>query len=117
MAKSKTKRTGITKKRKETNGLLEKIPTNHGEWLELAIKTTERSIKYPDGYDSYLVRQASRLRDQLDEWRKIMNKIYNYPDGTDTNIRPKDGEVCRPQATNVARIPITNGMMDPVNGL
>lgn len=24
-----------------------------------------------------------------------MNKLYNYPDGTETNIRPTDGEICK----------------------
>jgi hypothetical protein len=75
--KNKTSRTGITKKRKETKTLRDKWPDDQGEWLELAIRFTERALRtngttgvgsLPSSH--YLVRQTSRLKTELEQWRK-----------------------------------------------
>lgn len=70
MKKSRTRKTGITKKRKEIKTLIDKLPKNQGEWLELAIFFTERAIKRPDHSDAFLVAQAVRLRSDLAKWRE-----------------------------------------------
>jgi len=70
MRKTKTSRTGITKKRKKTNTLYDRLPSNHGEWLELAISFTERAISRSVVSESYLLEQASRLKSELEQWRK-----------------------------------------------
>lgn len=70
MGKSRTSRTGITKKRKKIKPLDERLPNDHGEWLELAIHTTERSIRYPNNSDAYLVEQANRLKSELELWKR-----------------------------------------------
>lgn len=57
----KTKFKGLT--------MLDKLPKNKGEHLELMIKFTERVIN-PDHPDKGMVAQAERLRSQLAEWKK-----------------------------------------------
>jgi hypothetical protein len=70
VTKSRTSRTGITKKRKKIKTLIDKLPNDQGEWLELVIHFTERAIKHPEGGDAFLVAQAARLKAELAEWRK-----------------------------------------------
>lgn len=48
--------------------LMDRLPKNHGQWLGLCIKFTERAID--KGGNSYLVDQLWRLQIQLDEWKK-----------------------------------------------
>lgn len=44
------------------------LPKNHGQWLNLVIKMTERAID--SGGGPYLVDQLWRLQVQLEEWKK-----------------------------------------------
>lgn len=70
MKSNKTSRTNITKKRKKNNTLADKLPKDHGEWLELVIILTERALSKPGGKQPYLIRQYDRLKVELEEWRK-----------------------------------------------
>lgn len=47
--------------------MLDKLPKNRGEWLELVIKFTERAIT---DHDKSMQAQADRLKAELAEWRK-----------------------------------------------
>ncbi len=69
MGKTRTSKTGITKKRKKIKTLIDKLPKDQGEWLELAIFFTERAIRNPTGSDAFLVDQSVRLRHELARWR------------------------------------------------
>jgi len=73
MNKKTVKRKKVTKKvvqpKKPT--LMDRLPKNHGEWLELVIRLTERAIK--DGRPDYMVAQKQRLMAELEAW-KSQNK-------------------------------------------
>jgi len=54
---------------------MDKLPNNHGEWLELVIKNTIRSIgSDPRPSEKYLIDQKDRLTKELAEWRKNEGK-------------------------------------------
>lgn len=51
--------------------LLDRLPNNHGEWLLLCIKFTERVIANPPREsDQQMINQAARLKAELEEWKK-----------------------------------------------
>ena len=51
--------------------LADKLPKNHGEWLELLIKNTIRAIgPVPHKSEKYLIDQKDRLIKQLEEWKR-----------------------------------------------
>lgn len=49
--------------------LLDRLPKDDGERLELMIRMTEKHID-PRGVDKTMENQAARLRAELAEWRK-----------------------------------------------
>lgn len=49
--------------------LLDRLPKNQGERLELMIRLTERAITNPE-YEKGLVEQAKRLKEELAQWKK-----------------------------------------------
>lgn len=61
-------------KKKKYSGptLMDKLPNNQGEWLELCIKFTLRGIQSPPvtQLDTDMLAQAERLKQKLNEWRK-----------------------------------------------
>lgn len=64
-----------TKKRYSGPTLLDRLPNNHGEWLELVIKNTIRAIgPTPRESEKYLINQKDRLTKELAEWRKNEGK-------------------------------------------
>lgn len=61
----------IAKKKFKGPTLLDRLPKNHGEWLELCIKFTKRVIHDPPlESENYLRNQLDRLNKELEEWRK-----------------------------------------------
>lgn len=66
---TKKKRKATTKKVKNT--LLDRLPKNEIEYLELLIRMTEKHIS-PHGtdLDAFFVGQAARLKRQLEELKK-----------------------------------------------
>ena len=73
MKKKTVKRKKVARKSAEPKKptLMDKLPKNHGEWLELVIRLTERAIK--DGRPDYMVAQKERLMAELEAW-KAQNK-------------------------------------------
>ncbi|NJO48218.1 MAG: hypothetical protein HC840_00720 [Leptolyngbyaceae cyanobacterium RM2_2_4] len=72
MKKTARKSKAVPKKRvksepKKTT-LMDRLPKNDGERLELMIRMTERHA------DQTMVAQAARLRLQLEEWKKANSK-------------------------------------------
>lgn len=63
-----------TKKAKKYTGptLLDKLPKDDGEHIELMIKFTLRNVKTPPvtQFDHDMLAQAERLKKRLEEWRK-----------------------------------------------
>ena len=57
---------------KKKNTLLDTLPNNHGEWLELVIKFTLRGINNPPVFsiDHTMLAQAKRLQSELYIWRE-----------------------------------------------
>ena len=53
--------------------ILDCLPRNEGEHIELLIEMTEKRIKNPVA-DKFLADQAVRLRAKLAEWRKANSK-------------------------------------------
>lgn len=49
--------------------LLDRLPKNQGERLELMIRLTKRAITNPE-YDKAMVAQAKRLEEELAQWKK-----------------------------------------------
>ena len=70
--KKKVKKTKKARKIKHKGPtLMDRLPKNHGEWLQLLIKFTERAMSIPPlESEKYLVDQANRLKLQLDQWKK-----------------------------------------------
>lgn len=67
--KKKPKKT--VKKKTKVQTLLDRLPNNHGEWLELVIANTKRHTKNPPvESENYLRDQLDRLTKELNEWRK-----------------------------------------------
>ncbi len=63
---SKSKKNRVTKRT-----LIDRLPSNHGEWLELCVKFTDKAIHDPPyKEDQWLIDQSERLEKQLEEWRK-----------------------------------------------
>lgn len=51
--------------------LADRLPSNHGEWLLLAIKNTVKNTANPPReQDGFLIDQKARLEKQLEEWKK-----------------------------------------------
>lgn len=64
----------MTKKKKKLS-IIDRLPKNHGEWLELVIKFTKRAIKrYPTSEDDYLKKQLKNLEKELNEYRRKNKK-------------------------------------------
>ena len=65
----KAKKTKVKKPltTKVVSDFKKRLPKNHGEWLELCIKLTERAI---DGGNNFLIDQLWRLQAELEQWRK-----------------------------------------------
>lgn len=57
----------IREKTKNAPTFKDNLPKNHGEWLELCIKFTERAI---DSGSDFLIDQLWRLQVELEEWRE-----------------------------------------------
>lgn len=53
--------------------ILDRLPKNEGEHIELLIQMTEKRIKNPVA-DKFLADQAVRLKAKLAEWRKANSK-------------------------------------------
>ncbi len=71
--KKKPKKT--VKKKFKGPTLLDRLPNNHGEWLELVIANTKRHIHNPPmESENYLRNQLDRLTKELKEWRKNEGK-------------------------------------------
>jgi hypothetical protein len=68
--KKKAKKT--TKKKYSGPTLLDTLPKNQGEWLELVIKFTLRGINNPPVFaiDKTMLAQAERLQSELYIWRE-----------------------------------------------
>lgn len=68
----KKKAKKVTKKKFAGPTLMDKLPNNHGEWLELVIKFTLRGVNSPPIYqiDRDMLAQAERLRTELYIWRE-----------------------------------------------
>lgn len=67
MKKTVRKKKAIQKPKVLT--LMDRIPKNEGERLELMIHMTEKRIN-PEYPDKTMVNQAERLRAKLEEWKK-----------------------------------------------
>jgi hypothetical protein len=52
--------------------MLDKLPKNRGEWLELVIRMTERVITPSD---RSMQGQADRLKAELAEWKKQQSSV------------------------------------------
>jgi hypothetical protein len=69
------KSTKKAKKQLEGPTLIDRLPKNHGEWLELCVKFTDRAISNPPREsEKWLVDQSFRLEKQIDAWRKNEGK-------------------------------------------
>lgn len=60
-----------TKKKLKGQTLIDKLPKNQGEWLELCIFFTLRGVKQPPvtQFDHDMLAQSDRLVKKLEEWR------------------------------------------------
>lgn len=68
--KTRATKAGLTKKSKKTT-LLDRLPKNEGERIELMIFFTKRAITDPKSESQqYLLRQLERLENELKEWKK-----------------------------------------------
>lgn len=54
---------------KKKTTLLDKLPKNRGERLELMIRMTEKHV-IPNSWDKTMANQAKRLREELAKWKK-----------------------------------------------
>lgn len=55
--------------------LFNRLPNNEGEWLELCMQNTERTISLSYGKEKEMfIEQLNRFKKQLKEWRKNENK-------------------------------------------
>ena len=62
----------IGKNKPKVLTMLDKLPKNHGEWLELVIKFTKRAIHDPvRKEEDYLRRQLSVLESELNQWHEL----------------------------------------------
>jgi hypothetical protein len=66
--KAKTAKTKTKKVAPKAPTIMDRLPKNRGEWLELVIKMTEKHII--DGRPDYLVSQAERLKAELKVWKE-----------------------------------------------
>jgi hypothetical protein len=52
--------------------MVDKLPNNHGEWLTLVIRNTQKTIAGISGpTPQYLVDQEQRLFNELEEWKRV----------------------------------------------
>lgn len=51
------------------NNLIDRLPSNEGERLELMIKLTKRAIEFPE-HEKDIVNQLKRLEKELKEWKR-----------------------------------------------
>lgn len=63
----------VRKKISKKGTFHDRLPNNHGEWLELALHMTEKRIK-PNSYDKTMDKQAVRIRQEIVEWKKANSK-------------------------------------------
>lgn len=80
--RKKTKK--IKKVKHKGPTMLDRLPKNRGQWLELVIKFTERAIDQGGG--PYLVDQLWRLQVELEQWKK-----ENPNESTNQEITPRRG--------------------------
>lgn len=60
------------KKSTKAQNAMDKWPNNHGEWLLLVLRLTERTIPdLPREDDQIMINQAKRLRVELQEWKNL----------------------------------------------
>lgn len=61
----------VKKNKYKGQTLLDRLPENHGEWLLLCIKYTDRAITHPEAESQkFLIDQKERIESQLEEWKK-----------------------------------------------
>lgn len=65
--RSKSKKPIKSKAKSQKSTFADRLPKNHGEWLELVIKLTDRVIV--DGRPDYMVAQKNRLEAELKKWK------------------------------------------------
>lgn len=53
--------------------MLDNLPKNHGEYLELLIKMTEKRLEN-NNYDNTMKNQAVRLKSELAKWKRNQGK-------------------------------------------
>lgn len=53
----------------KNNNLIDRLPNNEGERLELYIKLTKKAIEFPE-YEIDLINQLKRLEKSLKEWKR-----------------------------------------------
>lgn len=66
MKKSARKKKSIPKKQT----ILDRLPKDQGEFLELILRMTEKHIN-PKETDQFMAKQADRIRTELEVWRKF----------------------------------------------
>ena len=69
MKKAAGKKKQVAKKQPKKLTLMDRIPKDDGERLELILKMTEKRIDL-DSFDMTMENQANRIRKELAEWRK-----------------------------------------------
>jgi hypothetical protein len=63
------------KKQRKGQTLIDRLPKDHGEWLELCVKFTDKFISNPPREsEKWLIDQSFRLEKQIDVWRKNEGK-------------------------------------------
>lgn len=72
VSKKKSAKTAKAAPKKLT--LMDRLPKNHGEWLELVIKITDRAIGDPAHPDKGMVAQKARLVEELNAWKSANSK-------------------------------------------
>lgn len=73
MKKVVRKKKSAAKKVKKQPTVMDTLPRNHGEYLELLIKMTERVIR-PGISDMTMTNQAIRLKAELAKWKSENSK-------------------------------------------
>lgn len=68
MKKPVRKKKVSSKRQPKKETLMDRLPKNHGEWLELVIRLTKRAIK-PNYPDQVMVDQKVRLEAELAAWK------------------------------------------------
>lgn len=53
--------------------MIDRLPKNRGELLEIMIRLTDRAITNPS-YQAYLVDQSNRLKAELEAWKLANTK-------------------------------------------